>query len=247
MSDNNPQNVNELLHEFIKNINNNQIKTPLRFKDLDSPIEDIFINTINKYLSSDVCIIPQYKVDVPMEFRLDFIIKKFESCIGIECDGKEYHNYYKDQIRDALILDRSCVDTIFRFPGKAIYYSIYNCIYFIYDFFPDLFNQDYVVNLITLTDPTFIEQHEKIKNFYEQFKEFKGPFDDATSFEYGLELPDDRLGERFNFFLKRRTKQQVKKFDCDWTEIYQFFHEIKDVTYEDMQEYFQGFAPFSGF
>lgn len=82
----------------IKNINfkdwlyNSQTYNPL----YDSPIEDLFAYHIDKYLSEETKLTPQYPIKTfCSNYRLDFCLELENKTIGIECDGEKYHNKKK--------------------------------------------------------------------------------------------------------------------------------------------------------
>ena len=112
------------------------------YKETESLIEDIFINAINYRMKPEVKIIPQYNAEVRgMRFRLDFVFEYGSERIGVECDGKEFHNKARDLWRDSILLGEKKLDVIYRFYGTDIYNRIFECVYLIYfhhkNFFPD--------------------------------------------------------------------------------------------------------------
>ncbi|MBN2642938.1 MAG: hypothetical protein JXR78_14905 [Victivallales bacterium] len=245
-----PHNINQIIMpEFLKVINGLEKPVsdpPIEFKHYDSEIEDIFIHTIAKYLKDDVKIIPQFEVHVPMEFRIDFVLEQSGKYIGIECDGKDFHNLYKDIIRDALILKSACIDPVFRFPGNAIFYCVNNCIFFIYNSFPDLFKEDLIINLLSLTDKSFIDQYEYNKYLHEEYHKDEGPFENVSTFLFHL-CEEDGYENEFQFVLHERYKRHLNLYDCDWMKLYQFVSGKEEITQEDMYNYFEDYSPFSGF
>lgn len=100
---------------------------------LESPLEIMFIETIEKYLRGNSEITPQYEVEtLAGTFRLDFLLTIGDQKIGVECDGKEFHDEWRDEWRDALILGSDEIDTIYRFRGSDLYLNMDDCIYLIY-------------------------------------------------------------------------------------------------------------------
>jgi len=111
---------------------------------LESPLEEIFIEKLEKYLSSGVTIHPQYEVKtIAGKFRLDFLLTCFDKKIAFECDGEEYHDEFRDEFRDGLILGAGTIDAIYRFRGKDLHTFLDDCIYLIYHFDKELFNERY--------------------------------------------------------------------------------------------------------
>lgn len=111
---------------------------------LESPLEEMFIERLEKYLFSWLTITAQYEVEtIAGKFRLDFVIIIDNKKIAFECDGEEYHDAFRDEFRDGLILGSGQVDIIYRFRGKDIYTFLDDCIYLIYHFDNELFNNRY--------------------------------------------------------------------------------------------------------
>ena len=132
------------MEEVQLNINFKRIVSRADRTKLESPLEEFFIHHLEKYISHQTVIIPQYKVKtVTGNFRLDFVLQIGERKIGIECDGKDFHHEWHDELRDAMILGGGAVDTIYRFRGKDIHTFIDDCIYIIYFYDKDLFNDRY--------------------------------------------------------------------------------------------------------
>jgi len=108
--------------------------------EAESPIATIMEEKILLHLSKEYHIEREYECPTPWaNFRIDLVITNGKSKIGIECDGKEFHNPFNDETRDALILGMGLVDTIWRFRGKDIYFAVYDCVYLLSRLEPDLF------------------------------------------------------------------------------------------------------------
>lgn len=111
---------------------------------LESPLEEFFIETLEKYLSPKSEIFPQYEVKtLAGKFRLDFLLTVHGKKIAFECDGADFHDEFRDAWRDALILGSREIDTIYRFRGKDLHTFLNDCIYLIYHYDKDLFNERY--------------------------------------------------------------------------------------------------------
>lgn len=117
----------------------------------DSPIEEDFAYNVVKYLKENVVFDKQVSVQTPKgNFRLDFKLS-FEDCaIGLECDGKEFHDECRDEWRDSLIIGEGLVDDIIRIPGRDIHRRIHICLYQIAEFYPDFFSERGKINIETL-------------------------------------------------------------------------------------------------
>ncbi|WP_146186613.1 hypothetical protein [Pedobacter sp. HMWF019] len=89
-------------------------------------------------------ILSQYEVQtIAGKFRVDFVVELNGHKIGFECDGKNYHDAFRDEWRDGLILHTEEIDTIYRFKGKDVYWLLDDCIYIIYKNDPFIFNNRY--------------------------------------------------------------------------------------------------------
>jgi hypothetical protein len=61
--------------------------------------------------------------------------------IGIECDGREFHDPLADLFRDALILGSSGISAIYRFPGRVLSSRPEDALYLLSYWEPDFFNE----------------------------------------------------------------------------------------------------------
>jgi hypothetical protein len=100
---------------------------------LESPLEEIFIQQFEKFVNDRFEIIPQYEIrNSAGLFRLDFLLKSNDYLVAIELDGKEFHDEWRDEWRDALMLGNGQIDCIYRFRGKDITTYIHECLYSIF-------------------------------------------------------------------------------------------------------------------
>jgi very-short-patch-repair endonuclease len=112
---------------------------------IESPLEELFIYQLEKHLSHLTEIIPQFEVQTLAGcYRLDFVVTVNGRKIGFECDGKNFHDEWRDEWRDGLILGTETIETIYRFRGTDLYRYLDDCIYIIYHFDNDLFNERYL-------------------------------------------------------------------------------------------------------
>lgn len=177
---------------------------------IESPLEEFLIEQLEKYLSGKVDLIPQYEVQTNVgKFRLDFLIEINGKKIGIECDGKEFHNEWRDEWRDALILGNNQVDTIYRFRGKDLVCFVNDCIHVIYHYDRQIFNERYsqIFNqLIT----------EELGEYFENNPNLKcetNSFSLRTTNEYG-----EKVGW-LNIEILRRNKNDK---NSHWNKLYEF-------------------------
>lgn len=123
--------------------------TPLN----SSPIEDKFLYNYAKYASDEVIIKPQYNVTTLCGlFIIDFVLITSDGYrVGIECDGREFHDESRDEWRDAMILGENHVDSIYRLRGSDINYHIEDVLYLILSLEPTLFSERGFKNLNLLS------------------------------------------------------------------------------------------------
>lgn len=95
--------------------------------DCESPIEFELLHMLEKVISPDVRIRRQQVVDVGFtEYRLDFILERPANgrAIGLECDGKDFHDPVKDSFRDRQIIKTGRVSKIYRLRGRDINFRL---------------------------------------------------------------------------------------------------------------------------
>lgn len=136
---NTTQCVKPFIIGLMHNINDGKRK-PQFEPPYDSPLEETFAWNIVKYLDETVKLQKQVTVDTLCgRFRLDFIVQRAGRCIGLECDGEDYHSIQKDEWRDALILDTGIVQAIYRFRGKDLFTNIEDCLFLLSVLEPQIF------------------------------------------------------------------------------------------------------------
>ena len=89
----------------------------------DSPIEKILGESLAKYdiMSSAIKIIPQVSIKTSGGvFILDFLIIANGNKYAIECDGKEFHEYYHDLYRDGMLICEGFITDMIRFRGQDL-------------------------------------------------------------------------------------------------------------------------------
>lgn len=124
----------------------------MNFDKIESPIEEILLNHMTKFLHSDTKIIVQYPIKtISGNFRADIALKRLDNLIIIECDGKEFYSKdiddWYDEWRDALILIQRKANTIYRLSGSSIQNNIYSILKLIYNFDPIFFKEEYMEQL----------------------------------------------------------------------------------------------------
>ncbi len=109
----------------------------------DSPIETEFAyHFITKYAADDLEFIPQCEVNtICGRFILDFVLRLQNGCqVGIECDGQAFHDTWRDEWRDAIILGEKHVDAIYRLRGYDITYHLDDILYIMSQLESNLFS-----------------------------------------------------------------------------------------------------------
>lgn len=132
---------------------------------LGSPIERFLFERINKFKNSGVDVILQYEViTIDSTFYVDLVLAIGSKKIGIECDGKDFHegeeNEIYDEWRDALILETGKIDTIFRFRGKDIHFFTDEIIFILARQLPDFFDYTLIFKYPTLFKKYFYNYHK---------------------------------------------------------------------------------------
>lgn len=128
----------------------------------DSPIEDAFAYAVTKYLGGDVLLETQVAVaTICGRFVMDFVVSSpTAGRIGIECDGRDYHDEHRDEWRDASILGGKHVDSMYRLRGSDITYHLDDVLYILCQLEPGLFSARGLMNLRVLAS-----DEAKVKSF----------------------------------------------------------------------------------
>jgi hypothetical protein len=108
----------------------------------DSPLEELLFDQLSKQLPRGAPLENQVDVEtICGPFRLDFMATVQNRRIGIECDGKEFHDQYRDEWRDAMILGDRRADEIIRFRGCDLTYHLEDCVFLLSKIQPLLFTE----------------------------------------------------------------------------------------------------------
>ena len=98
----------------------------------EGPLEEAFVVLLEKHLHHSVRLRSQVSVTAGgQRFRLDFVADSSGSNarrIGIECDGKHFHDAARDERRDRAILDADVVDAVYRISGSSFYWQPHHCL-----------------------------------------------------------------------------------------------------------------------
>ena len=137
----------------------------------DSPIEAAFADSCFKFLSPNVYVGKQVEASTTHGvFRLDFLMSVNDKKIAIECDGKDFHEGLRDELRDAILLGGGNCETIYHFRGCDLVYYPYDCVWLISVLDKDLFSQRGHIQLRQLrclTSDVSDEDAEKNESFFQ--------------------------------------------------------------------------------
>lgn len=134
---------------------------PVRFEKCDSPIEDDFLWHYMKVANESVTFGRQHecKTDLGL-FRVDFVVTDSGGTmkIGVECDGRDFHDAARDAKRDEAIIRAGVLNKIYRIPGSALYHCIYDALQLLAIAEPWMFSDRGVEQLETRASPP--HEHE---------------------------------------------------------------------------------------
>ena len=102
----------------------------IELSSCESPIEEIFAYDCQKYL--DDCVSFESQVEVNTEhglFRIDFVLSVRNQRVAVECDGRDFHNGFRDEFRDAILLGEGHFETIYHFRGCDLTYHDKDCLW----------------------------------------------------------------------------------------------------------------------
>jgi hypothetical protein len=172
----------------------------------DSPIEAAFAESCFKFLSPAVHVQQQRKVSTTHgSFRLDFLMLVKGRKIAVECDGKDFHEGLRDELRDAILLGEGKCETIYHFRGCDLVYHPYDCVWLMSVLDKDLFSQRGHIQLNQLRCLPLDLRYEDIEQD-ESFHCYSG-------------LPSS------SFWAFRRSKNLVEnnpKLNYHWIALYKF-------------------------
>ncbi len=124
----------------------------------ESPIEDIFAWHSTKYISDEVTFDNQVWVNTEHgRFRIDFVLSDRKQGVAVECDGHDFHDAFRDEFRDAILLGEGHFETIYHFRGCDLTYYPEDCLWLISILDPDLFSERGRLNLNQLHKLEFVD------------------------------------------------------------------------------------------
>ncbi|KGG83748.1 hypothetical protein [Comamonas thiooxydans] len=162
----------------------------------DSPIEDLFAKHFLRYAAAEISFEPQHPVHTLCgTFVIDFLIVDADGRrVGIECDGKEFHDLSRDEWRDGMILGGGHLDAMYRFRGQDIHYAWEDVMYFLCCMEPSVFASRAPHNLKVLSSN---EVCESMQDLHREFYSFRYCHDSEGSGDFHAvarrrDLPGDQ-------------------------------------------------------
>ena len=182
----------------------------------DSPIEEVFAYHFDKYKNEEAVLHQQVQVNtICGPYWLDFVATINDKIVGIECDGKDYHDTNRDFWRDSMILGTGAVDSIYRFSGRDLNYHVNDCLFLLSEVEPEIFSKRGIINLSHLSSAEAREADDNEKYLTE----------DGLAIFYRKEIEEEsRVFDTF-IYVKRRNKKVSGKKDPDWVKYYNFAKE----------------------
>lgn len=108
----------------------------------DSPIENKFQHDLLKFPHDLTKITRQFPVPCSLKtYRIDFVLEKDGRRVGLECDGKEFHDQFIDCVRDEEIIRSGLIQRIIRIPGTDICYNRHEVLTILNRLEPSLWNR----------------------------------------------------------------------------------------------------------
>ncbi|WP_338496606.1 hypothetical protein [Delftia tsuruhatensis] len=162
----------------------------------ESPIEDLFAQHFLRYAAAGILFKPQHAVHTLCgTFIVDFLILDQNGRrVGIECDGKEFHDRSRDEWRDGMILGEAHLDAMYRFRGQDLHYACEDVMYFLCRMEPSVFAPSAPRNLQVLSSE---EARDITQDLHREFYSFGYPRDSERAGDFNAvarrrDLPEDR-------------------------------------------------------
>jgi hypothetical protein len=184
----------------------------------DSPIEDIFAWHCKKYIRNDIEFDSQLDITTKHGiFRIDFVLSTKYQKIAVECDGKDFHIGYRDDIRDAIILGEEHVDIIYHFRGRELFNCPNECIWLMSVIEPEIFSRRGIM---------LLEHLNRLKiDFHKDLN--------STMFLNGVVCIED---DKYHFRAIRNTIHTNPKLHPFWKVLYKFACDNPGLTLDELYE-----------
>lgn len=186
----------------------------------DSPIEEILAWHLSKYIRQDVSLEKQVEfITEHGVLRVDFLLSNDERKIVIECDGRDFHEPLRDEIRDAILLGEGHVDTIYHFRGCDITHYPVDCVRLISILDPNLINSRGHVQLKQLSQLEISEDSV--------WKRYNG-----ESFLFPIDVGKDFFFRAFRISNYKRPPH----LNYHWKALYEFACEHPEKSLDELFE-----------
>lgn len=104
-----------------------------------TPIEKAMADLLSGSVPAGVT----WAAEVPIgDYRADFVITAGETRVVVECDGADFHEFWRDRKRDVRMLLDHGITAVARFRGCDLVYEPAGCLRWLKTFFPHLFDVD---------------------------------------------------------------------------------------------------------
>lgn len=124
---------------------------------MESKIEENFFDAFNKFSNEGIELQPQKKFETRVgQLRPDFVLSFDGYLIAFECDGSEFHDRFRDDVRDAILLGDNHIGTIYHISGSILTFSPDLAIKYISKLEPELFSERAI---------QILKQKEQISDF----------------------------------------------------------------------------------
>jgi hypothetical protein len=178
-------------------------------ENFDSKLESLFARRFESHLRTGIELVQQAEVKTLCgSFYLDFVAITPSTRVAFECDGRDYHDPWRDEFRDAMILGAEAVDSIYRLRGSDLYHHMSDCLYVISIWNPELFDHAEIARLEASSSET-------IKDLSSWFRD-----DDVATTRYGP--VNEQLGD-IHVTRRRRVSDHGERFF--WKCLYDFAKE----------------------
>lgn len=135
-------------------------------------------------------------------FFIDFVVDGPDKSVAFECDGKEFHDAYRDEWRDACLLGGKHIPEMIRLRGIDIYRHVQDCLY-----------------MVSAWHPWMISERSKVV----LSKQAKDETLAAAELDFPcgawVTLDRNRIGEPIDWIFVRRYGVEGREM---WQEYYQF-------------------------
>ncbi len=105
----------------------------------ESPIERMLYQALEPQILPRLHIYTQMPV---LNYRADMLVATSAGVIVIECDGREFHDFWRDRRRDEDMINSGCVWQVIRFKGSDICFGADACIAEMRKVLPEMFYED---------------------------------------------------------------------------------------------------------